>query len=613
MYRCLNPGAIGVNLPWKECLPLARDHGFEGIDLPLDPSVAPAVYQDALAQHGLRVGGAGLPVNLYGDDKAFADGLAGLAAVAGCAQAVGVTRFATWILPFSDARPFKESFRFHADRLGRAARILADHGCRLGLEFIGPKTMRQGHKYAFIYALEPMLELAEAVGPNAGLLLDSWHWYTSLGTVESIRALRAEQVVYVHINDAPAGVPVEQHLDWARCLPGETGVIDLAGFLAALREIGYDGPVVPEPFVPELAKLPPAEAVGRVGAALKRVWSLPPGPAPLPQKMKAVATGRGKAWLVDLPVPRPRGNEVVVKLFASPICGSNMGAFRGDGEWVNDGHEGAGQVVAVAESQLLRVGDRVALAPPFSCGRCEHCLRGDVIFCRQGHFRGCFAQYTCVSDAVCAPMPDDVDYVHGALLGCALGPAYEATKQLAVRAFDTVVIAGLGPVGLGATALATFLGARVIGLDPEPYRRDVAARLGADLALDPTAPDIRDRIREATGGGGVAKAIECSGKEDSERLLMDLAAVRGAVAIIGENQGPIPVSPSRDFIRKGLRVIGCWHMNVLDTPDLFTFLHRAAEKADLLITHRFGFADVQKAFDTFASRKAVKVMLLPWE
>jgi threonine dehydrogenase-like Zn-dependent dehydrogenase len=304
--------------------------------------------------------------------------------------------------------------------------------------------------------------------------------------------------------------------------------------------------------------------------------------------MKAVTTGRGKAWLVDLPIPRPRGNEVVVKLMAAPICGSNMGAFRGDGEWVNDGHEGAGEVVAVAQSDLLKVGDRVALAPPFSCGRCPTCLRGDVIFCAEGNFRGCFAQFTCCSDAVC-------------------------TKQLGTGAFDTVVVAGLGPVGLGATALATFRGARVIALDPEEYRRRIALDLGAGLALDPTAPDIRDRLREATDGRGVAKAIECSGKEDSERLLIDAAGVRGRIAIIGENQGTIPVSPSKDFIRKGLTIVGCWHMNVLDCGDLITFLRRAPEKADRLITHRFGFGDAQKAFDAFASRKAVKVILQPWE
>jgi sugar phosphate isomerase/epimerase len=272
MFRCLNPGAIGVNLPWDQCLPLACKYGFEGIDVGIDPAVPAAKITNALAQHSLKIGGTGLPVSLYGDDKAYDTAIVALQAIAARAAEIGVTRFATWILPFSDARPFTENVAWHAQRLGRAARVLARHGCRLGLEFIGPKTVRVGHKYPFVRTMEHMLELADAVGPNAGLLLDSWHWYTSLGTVEDILALAPEQVVYVHINDAPAGVPVDAQKDNVRCLPGETGVEDLKGFLAALRKIGYDGPVVPEPFVKELASLPGEEAIRRVGEALKRIW-----------------------------------------------------------------------------------------------------------------------------------------------------------------------------------------------------------------------------------------------------------------------------------------------------------------------------------------------------
>jgi sugar phosphate isomerase/epimerase len=276
MYRCLNPGAIGVRLPWEECLPLAKENGFEGFDVPIDPAVPASKYQEALAKHGLRPGGAGLPVDFRGEQAKFDQGIGRLEALAARAAEVGITRFATWILPFSDTRPYKENFRFHAERLGKAAKVLAAHGCRLGLEFIGPKTCRLGHKYPFVRTMEPMLDLAEAVGPNAGLLLDAWHWYTSLGTVEDLLALDPKQVVYVHINDAPAGIPVDQQKDNVRALPGETGVIDLKGFLGALAQIGYDGPVTPEPFVKELAALPPAEAVRRVGEALQKVWSLCP-------------------------------------------------------------------------------------------------------------------------------------------------------------------------------------------------------------------------------------------------------------------------------------------------------------------------------------------------
>ena len=97
-----------------------------------------------------------------------------------------------------------------------------------------------------------MLALGREIGPNVGLLLDCWHWYTSHGTLDDLKRLTAEQVVYVHVNDAPAGIPVDEQQDMVRALPGETGVIDIVGFLQTLRAIGYDGPVTPEPFKKEL-------------------------------------------------------------------------------------------------------------------------------------------------------------------------------------------------------------------------------------------------------------------------------------------------------------------------------------------------------------------------
>lgn len=612
MYRCLNPGCIGIQLDWETCLPLAKDHGFEGIDIPVDVAMDAARCKEKLAQYDLRPGGMLLPFDFRADAATYKKGMADLELVVKKAVQIGQNRFVMWIFSFSDDRPMKENFRFHVERLGPAAKVLAKHGCSLGLEFLGPRTIRVGHRYGFVRTLEHMLDLCEAVGPNVGLLLDSWHWHMSLGTIEDILALQPRQVVYVHINDAPVGIPVEQQQDLVRRIPGETDVEDLPGFLDALRRIRYDGPVVPEPFVPELASLPPVESARRVGNAFRRVWDISVRPA-LPATMKAVATGRRKAWLVDLPVPLPQRNEVVVKLHASPICGSNLGGFIGDGEWVNTGHEGAGEVVAVAQSNILKVGDRVALGPLNACGCCADCLRGDVIFCKdRPPIHGNFSQFTRVADVLCTKVPDDLSYEHASLMGCALGPAHEAIKRLGLRSCDTVVVTGLGPLGLGATALATWRGARVIALDPEPYRRDLAGKLGAAEAWDPVKPDCRDLLMKATEGRGIDRAIDCSGNPAAERMLIDLAAIRGIIAFVGENQETIPVSPSRDMIRKGLTLIGCWHMNVLEAPELITFLRRCPDKADFLISHSFGFDRVQEAFDIFASRKTAKVMLLPW-
>ncbi len=257
---------------WEESLPLAAAAGFEGSDVLIESSGSPAELADALSSRGLRPGGAVQPMNFTNEAAVTKEGLAAIDQTACIAAEVGCTRFTQFILPFSDELPWKENFRWHVDQFRPIAQVLADHGCRIGLEFIGPKTLRDGRKFSFIHTIHPILDLCEQIGPNCGLLLDSWHWYTSLGTVEEILALRPDQVVYVHINDAPAGIPIEQHQDFNRCLPGETGVIDLAGFLGALRTIGYDGPVTPEPFIDTFKEKPPREVANLVGAGLLAAW-----------------------------------------------------------------------------------------------------------------------------------------------------------------------------------------------------------------------------------------------------------------------------------------------------------------------------------------------------
>ena len=253
-------------------MPLCSDHGFDGIDVPVDVEKPVSWYQDRLSAHGLLAGGTALPVRVAEDRRLYEEDLGGLDRFAQHAAAIGITRFTKWLLPYSDTLPQADNFRLHADRLGRAAAILAEHGCRLGLEFLGPKTVRDGHQYSFIYTMHGMLDLCTAVGSNTGLLLNSWHWHTSLGTVQDLLTLTPDRLVYVHVNDAPADVGIDRQMDEDRRLPGDTGVIDLPRFMQALRDLGYDGPVTPEPLWDELADLPAEESARRAGVALQRVW-----------------------------------------------------------------------------------------------------------------------------------------------------------------------------------------------------------------------------------------------------------------------------------------------------------------------------------------------------
>ena len=282
MFKTLSPGAINVSAnSLQEAVQAAKIGGFEGVEFSPGEvatiietqgvDAAKAVFADA----GVRPGGWGLPVDWRGEDAAWRKSLEELPRLAKAASAIGCGRTMTWILPFSDELPLEENRRFHIERFTPVAQILADNGCSLGLEFIGPKTLRQGHKHEFIYTMQGMLDMGAEIGPNVGLLLDCWHWYTSGGTVEDLRKLKPEQVVYVHVNDAPSGIAVDEQVDSVRCLPAETGVIDIAAFLQALQSIGYDGPVTPEPFKKELKELPDDEArLKTVGASMDKIFQL---------------------------------------------------------------------------------------------------------------------------------------------------------------------------------------------------------------------------------------------------------------------------------------------------------------------------------------------------
>jgi sugar phosphate isomerase/epimerase len=279
MYPNLSAGALGVRASLPETIAYARANGFRGIDFSIAEAAELArangieSVKQLFDEAGVLPGSFGFPVEFRKDEATWQAGLEALPGQATLAAALGCTRSATWLLPGSDERDFLENFRFHVARLRPAAEILADSGIRLGLEFIGPKTLRTRFRHRFIYTLEGMLALAAAMNTGTvGLLLDIWHLYTSHGSNDQIGELRNEDIVVVHINDAPPGVAVDEQLDQVRALPGETGVLDIPGFLQARQAIGYDGPVTAEPFSQRLREMAPDAAIREAAAAVKKVW-----------------------------------------------------------------------------------------------------------------------------------------------------------------------------------------------------------------------------------------------------------------------------------------------------------------------------------------------------
>ena len=162
----------------------------------------------------------------------------------------------TWLLP-SSPTPKAELRKIYVDRLSAICEIIAKHHVRLAIEFVSPVHLRKLHPHEFIYRMDEMLELAKGAGPNAGLMLDSWHWHHAEGTTKDILAAGKDRIVHVQVADAPK-LPPDQIKDGERLMPGE-GIIDFNAFFDAVRKIGYTGGVSPEIFGRGLKDMPPEE------------------------------------------------------------------------------------------------------------------------------------------------------------------------------------------------------------------------------------------------------------------------------------------------------------------------------------------------------------------
>jgi sugar phosphate isomerase/epimerase len=277
MYIALNSGAVGIRATFERQLELAASNGFRGlyIDIGTVARLGVDKVSAMFKEKGLVPAAWSLPIDLLGERELYEKSLADLPIAADMARQIGCIRTSTYILSFSDTLTWEKNFDLHVKRLTPVAKILAERGCILGLEFLGPKTLREGHKYEFIHTMDEMLKLCRAIGTgNLGLLLDSWHWYTSHGTVGDIERLNDEDVIDVHVNDAPKGIPIDKQIDNVRKMPGETGVIDIVGFLQALDRIHYAGPVMAEPFVEKLGKMRDEEAARLTAESLRKIWSM---------------------------------------------------------------------------------------------------------------------------------------------------------------------------------------------------------------------------------------------------------------------------------------------------------------------------------------------------
>ncbi len=325
--------------------------------------------------------------------------------------------------------------------------------------------------------------------------------------------------------------------------------------------------------------------------------------------------------LVDVPGLTPRGNFALVKVRATPMC-TEYKTFKTGKATKALGHEAAGEVAGIAQPGSVAVGDRVVVMPTYPCGKCELCIGGNYIYCQHnikpGSLAGSenpgatYAQFLLQQDWLLAPIPPGISYEHASMACCGLGPTFGAMQRMQVDAFDIVLVTGMGPVGLGAVINGIYRGARIIAVEGQPYRADLARELGAYEVIDPADPQALARVMKLTHGKGADKCIDCTGVPAAQRLLIDACRRLGEVAFVGEGS-ELSIHVSKDLLRKGLTLHGNWHYNLADIPRIMQVIVNKADLLDRMITHRFPLSRLQEAFELQATGNCGKIILDPWQ
>jgi len=338
----------------------------------------------------------------------------------------------------------------------------------------------------------------------------------------------------------------------------------------------------------------------------------------------AYLPGNSTVELLDAPVPEPGHGEVLLRMKASTICGSDIRCIYhehlGKGpegyQGVIAGHEPCGQIVKAGPGCLrFGLGDRVIVYHISGCGVCNDCRRGYMISCTSERYRraygwqrdGGMADFLLAEEKDLIHLPSELSYADGAQVACGFGTVYEGLRKIGISGDDDVLITGLGPVGLAAGALCRKLGARrVIGIDVVEERIQLALTLGlCDEALR-SGPDNVADVRRLTGGRGVERAIDCSANDGARSTAIRATRKWGRIVFMGEG-GRVEFNPSPDIIHDQKTIYGSWVTSTWLMEELVERLVRWNLHPAELVTHRFALENVAEAYALMASGKCGKV------
>jgi threonine 3-dehydrogenase len=324
--------------------------------------------------------------------------------------------------------------------------------------------------------------------------------------------------------------------------------------------------------------------------------------------------------LADIPKPTVGHNDVLIRVKRTAICGTDVHIYNWD-EWARKtipvpmavGHEYCGVVVEVgSEVSGFTPGDRVSGEGHITCGYCRNCRAGRRHLCRntQGvgvNRPGCFAEYVVIPALNAFKLPDAIDDEIAAILD-PLGNAVHTALSFDVVGED-VLITGAGPIGIMATAIVRFIGARnVVITDVNDFRLDLARKMGATLALNVTRESLDDAMKQLGMREGFDVGLEMSGNAGALRDMLRTMHHGGSIAMLGIPPTEVAIDWN-EVILKGLTIKGIYGRQMFETWYKMAALLQSGLNVRPVITHRVPYTDYQHAFDIMRRGEAAKVVM----
>jgi len=339
-----------------------------------------------------------------------------------------------------------------------------------------------------------------------------------------------------------------------------------------------------------------------------------------------ILPGQRRVEFREFPIPEPGHGQVLVKMKASSICGSDIRAIyrehlgHGPEAYQNviAGHEPCGQIAKVGPGcKRFKEGDRVIIYHISGCGVCKDCREGYMISCTSplraayGWQRdGGHADYLLAEENTCVALPDELSYVDGALVACGFGTVYEALSRVQVSGKDKVLITGVGPVGMAAGLVAKAMGAtKVIGVDISTPRLEIAQNVGAIDEAVVAGDRALSAVMGLTSGLGCEVSIDCSGSPAGRLLALQGTRRWGRCAMVGEGNN-VSFDVSQTIIHSQITIYGSWVTSLGHMEDLVEKLVEWNLKPEIIVTHRFSLEEAAEAYRVADEGQSGKVCIV---